>query len=773
MVLAITVTIAGYAQADTTDKHCQHFLSGRVLDEHDQTALEFASVYIVQLNRTQTTGLDGRFRFENICDGVYTVRIAHAGCDEKDFTVRVQGNTRKIFYLEHHAELLQGVDIKFIRSVEMGTETRHSLTENDREQSSGEDLAEMLTRVPGVRDLNTGSNIHKPVIHGLTGNRVLIVDHGVRLEGQQWGGEHAPETDPFSADRISVIKGASGVRYGPDAMGGVILLESSRVADSVLFRAGLQNVIQSNGRSYTGGLFLEGRPTKNKALAYRVNGSWKYGGDTRTARYLIANSGQREKNVSAELNWEKDRFSVHGRYSFYDNELGIFSGSHVDALDEWEEAIASDTPLVSRPFSYSLDEPKQHIRHEIAQIRAEGLTGNRGKWVLTPSWQNDIREEFPVHEHEEDTIVHEEEPPLHLELQTLAATLAWEHYLPNGFSGVTGVSGQMQVNRYTGRFFIPDYDNGTYGAFVLERWKRRHHELEAGLRFDQRQLQMDPEGKDSIVVDLHRFSGWSGNLGWMYTPDSLWRFTINTGLAWRGPTANELHSSGLHHGSIAYEYGNPLLGTEQAWNNVLNIGYTQPLGWQMEATAYANYIDGFITQVPVGTIVATQGVFPVFQTMQSTAFLYGADVNINYRWKKWQLGANYNMVRARDVENDTWVYQMPADQVGGEVVFVSSGKKHPQHEWQWALEATHTFQQTRGDVDRELKAAPPAYTLLNARVSSKFNWKEHTLTVSLVGKNILNAAYRDYMDRFRYFTHGRGINVQLRVAYYLTRVKID
>jgi iron complex outermembrane receptor protein len=77
----------------------------------------------------------------------------------------------------------------------------------------------------GVTTLQTGSSISKPVIHGLHSNRILIMNNGVRQEGQQWGSEHAPEIDPFIATRLSVVKGAAGVRYGSDAIGGVILVE--------------------------------------------------------------------------------------------------------------------------------------------------------------------------------------------------------------------------------------------------------------------------------------------------------------------------------------------------------------------------------------------------------------------------------------------------------------------------------------------------------------------------------------------------------------------
>ncbi len=89
----------------------------------------------------------------------------------------------------------------------------------------GESLGESLKDITGVTVLNTGSSISKPVIHGLYGNRIVILNNGVRQEGQQWGSEHAPEIDPLIGRKLEVVKGASTVRYGPDAIAGVILVD--------------------------------------------------------------------------------------------------------------------------------------------------------------------------------------------------------------------------------------------------------------------------------------------------------------------------------------------------------------------------------------------------------------------------------------------------------------------------------------------------------------------------------------------------------------------
>src|SRR5690606_29134585 len=101
-------------------------------------------------------------------------------------------------------------------------EIQHAVEIKGKEldMTRGLSLGETLKEAPGVTVLQTGPSIFKPVIHGMYGNRVLILNNEVRMEGQQWGAEHGPEIDPFTASGITVVKGASGVRYGQDAIGG-------------------------------------------------------------------------------------------------------------------------------------------------------------------------------------------------------------------------------------------------------------------------------------------------------------------------------------------------------------------------------------------------------------------------------------------------------------------------------------------------------------------------------------------------------------------------
>ena len=140
----------------------------------------------------------------------------------------------------------------------------------DLDKTRGQTLGESLKGVTGVTTLQTGSSIAKPVIHGLHSNRVLIMNNGIRQEGQQWGAEHAPEIDPFIASEITVIKDASAIKYGTDALGGVVVVNPAPLPVKNVLGGSLNTVLQTNGRSGTVSGMVEGGIRHHNGWGWRA-----------------------------------------------------------------------------------------------------------------------------------------------------------------------------------------------------------------------------------------------------------------------------------------------------------------------------------------------------------------------------------------------------------------------------------------------------------------------------------------------------------------------
>ena len=123
-------------------------------------------------------------------------------------------------YMTSEERVLSGVTVQGTRRVVSANAVVSRLSSQQIERSLGRNLASLLTEISGVTSLQTGTTTAKPVIHGMYGNRVLIMNNGVRQSGQQWGEDHAPEVDVEGNNHIQVIKGAEAVRYGAEAMAG-------------------------------------------------------------------------------------------------------------------------------------------------------------------------------------------------------------------------------------------------------------------------------------------------------------------------------------------------------------------------------------------------------------------------------------------------------------------------------------------------------------------------------------------------------------------------
>src|SRR5918993_4283078 len=207
----------------TCAQECNGAFTGRVLDRGNQPLIG-AAIMLSNSQKGTITDASGNFHFDRLCKGVYSVKVQYLGYETLEFEITVDGAVSRILHLKEDIRQLQEV---VVEDELQHIEHAHNLATLNAKQlaeSAGKSLGESLKEIPGVNTIQTGPGIFKPVIHGVHSQRVLILNHGIRQEGQQWGAEHAPEIDPFVASNIVVIKDASAIKYGTDALGGVIVV---------------------------------------------------------------------------------------------------------------------------------------------------------------------------------------------------------------------------------------------------------------------------------------------------------------------------------------------------------------------------------------------------------------------------------------------------------------------------------------------------------------------------------------------------------------------
>lgn len=750
---------------------CDFMLKGIVIDEHDQQPLSFSTIYILELEKGYVSDINGIFVVPALCRQNYTLVIGHIGCEPDTQQVFVSSSLTKTFYLEHHVEELQEFAIIENEIKPLSSVVKKELTAEEMNKVKGRTLGESMKELTGVTTLTTGNSISKPVIHGMHSDRILILNNGIRQEGQQWGSEHAPEIDPFIAGKLSVVKGAQSVRYGANAIGGVVLVEPYDLPDSSGVGGELNAVGSSNGKQGVGSLMLQGKSNKLFGIAWRVQGSLKKSGNVHTPDYTLKNTGVEEQNFSWTLGWDKEKYGVELFYSQFNSNIGIFSGAHIGNLTDLQAAFEADEPFEKAEFTYTIDRPYQNISHELFKAKSFIKTGNIGKVTAMYARQFNLREEYDKHLPRNSSSVDLLEPELKFGLTTHTTDLVWEHERIRKFKGSVGVNWIYQGNTAVGRNFIPNFIKETTGIFVIENWTSNNYkwQIEGGARFDRvYQIAYVWEGKTLTSPDFV-YHNFSGTIGSVYKLTNEITLGYNFGSAWRPPGINELFSDGVHHGAATVEIGDNTLSPEKAFNNLFSLEYLSEK-WLIQLEAYYNHIVNYIYLAPeLPPTLTIRGAFPTFKYKQTTASFKGLDAKVNYRFlKNVSYTGKASLLRAFNETSSEWLFGVPSDRFENGVTY---------HFLKWrnsylGASLQHVLKQTRYEENADFVAPPEGYELLSVQAGIEFTiFKTKQKTVPLIIgmqiNNVLNTTYRDYLNRFRYYSDemGRNFILQLKTTF--------
>lgn len=741
-------------------QNCNISLKGKITDENSVDALADAGISILPSGVTVFADERGRFELKNLCAGRLQLAVSHIGCNTQVFEMNLQRDTVIKIKLNHKEEELNEVQITGAKKESHSTQSAVTIESAGLDRLRGLSLGETLKKIPGVYSLSTGATISKPVIHGLHSNRVLILNNGVRLESQQWGSEHAPELDPFVAKKITVIKGANSLRYGSDAIGGVILAEPNPLP--VLHGIGGEINLAAFSNNAEGNISatLEGCHHRISAFSWRVNGTFKRGGNSRAPQYWLGNTGIEEGDFSVAAGYKKSRAGVEVYYSRFQTRLGILRAAHSGNLTDLLQAIERGTPLQHDDFNYTITKPYQLVVHHLAKARAYIQTRNMGDLSLTFSFQNNVRQEFDV---AGAAVKDKQRPAFYFQVQTFNLDAEWQHKIAKQITGSVGINAITQTNNFKYSYFIPDFWNFGAGVFVVERWVKDKFELEGGLRFDYKWGQYFIRTTSQQYDTSLNFYAPSGNIGFEYhaKPNLAWR--VNLGSAFRAPAPNELFAFGVHHGAATFETGNRNLRPEQSFNLSTSLSYQSDF-FTMNAELYTNYILHFINLIPVQPARLTiRGAFPSFEYRQQNVWLSGADLDwALHPQKGLEFYNKTSLLFARNLNANDWLEQMPPIRFENGVRYTAKLNKKVKEVFA-GVSIVNVLKQTfLPKQTNDYAPPPPAYWLLNFETGLSFIIGQHNASLSLNVDNAANFSYRDYLDRFRYYADARGINCALR-----------
>ncbi len=643
------------------------------------------------------------------------------------------------------------------------------------DESIGQSLASMLERVSGLSSIQTGVNTAKPVIHGMHGNRILIVNNGARQNGQQWGEGHAPELDMNSSQSIYVVKGAESVRYGSEAMGGVIVMEQKGLPYHQPMPNGKVNQqFATNGKRYGLNALVEGSIPSLPRLGWRVQGSYSNSGDRYTGDYVLNNTGEREKNFALALGYEwNKRLNTEIFYSRYDSQHGVMKAAQLGNASDFEERIKIGQPLVFEPWSRKIDYPREHVIHHNLTARSEYTHPKWGRWRYQFTYQDDQRKEYRIRRNNNSHI-----PEVDLRLQSQQHQLRWN--LDRGsWHSEAGLQYQ-HINNFSiaGNGvtpIIPNYVENSWGAYAVERYSAMRWSLELGVRADGQHTSADGY---NIVGQRYggsrKFTNFTYSLGGRYRLSNGLFLKTNFGAAWRAPHVHELYSNGHDHGSAAFVRGDDKLNSEQSYKWVSSLTYTN--NWlNISLDGYLQWVKNYIYDMPIvkngqaELITVLSGSYPLFQFMQTDAFFRGLDLEASVEINPWlSYELRTALIFANERQTGAYLPYIPPMRIDHNLniklpKLLGTEKSE--------LELGHRFvsKQTRFDPNKDLTTeTPAAYHLFNAELSLSWalqKWGK-SISLRLIGENILNKHYKEYTNRARYYSHDLGRDIRLQISYH-------
>lgn len=587
-----------------------------------------AEVFISKLNKGTTSNQNGEFVLTNIPKGTHLLEVSYFGTAPFFKKVTITNNAVSVVI-----NLLPDTNLQEVVVSVPGSKLQKDLVVNvekkklsDINETSSSTLAESISNINGVSQNSTGSSIGKPVIRGLTSNRVVTFAQGTRVENQQWGAEHGLGVSSNGIQSVEVIKGPASLLYGSDAIGGVLYFVdeafTKKEAEGVVETSYFTNA--ENIQTRAGVKLGFGDFKVNTFLGLSSAGDYKISKDANFNADRVFNTRFDERNAKISLGLIKEYFQTKLTYSYLNNFFGIpvpTPGNPIftNNLNRDLDLLAPlDTPLQN--FVLPFQDVTQHIvtlenKFKIAKSDA----------VVTLGYSVNDRQEF----NDLETI-----PDLHLYLEVLNYNLKISDVFKTDKLDLTlGAQGLFQDTENRGTvFLIPDGRSAENGVYGLLNYKSTESlRFQAGLRFDSKQLEADAITIDentsfSAFDETYNTLNFSVGAKYDYN-DFNFRFNIASG--YRAPNASELLSSGEHGGTGQIEQGDPTLESESATQFDFAVNYKNSEGLSITANPFINIIDNYIFLAPTGVIDSNTNL-PIFEYLQENAILYGGEFNLNY-----------------------------------------------------------------------------------------------------------------------------------------------
>ncbi len=723
-----------------TTGYSQNSLAGVITAAETNMPLEQVSLFFPQLEKGAVSNESGAYEINNLPTGSYKLVVSYLGYKTFSKTIMISTGLNSFdttlvpSAIEMEEVIVSTPFHKLQRENVMKVEQAKVA---DLKSKGAMNLADGITQIAGVESVSTGVGIGKPVIRGLSSNRVLVYAQNVRLENQQFGDEHGLGMSDAGVESIEVIKGPASLLYGSDALGGVLYLNPERfsIANTT------EGDVNMNYFSNTSGLNANaGFKTSSERLKFLVRGNiashtdYRTGNDTR-----VTNSRFNEYDLKTGLGYQSARFNTELRYNYNASELGI--------PEEIGEQTKERTPT----------SPYQQIGNHILSSKTNLFLKN-SSIVGTFGYLFNNRKEF-----EEG----EEGAALEMDLATFNYNI--QYHLPQWkqLETIVGIQGMHQTNKNSGEeILIPDAVTNDFGILMTSHLHLgTDSDIQFGVRYDNRSIDGEENGQlgdEGYIAALNRdFNSINAALGYKINISDNVTGRINTATGFRAPNLAELTSNGVHEGTNRFEIGNPNLENEQNFQVDIALEY-QNKHIELFVNGFHNSIDSFIFIEPNGDFVEENA---VFLYRQQDAKLYGGEFGFHLHphpldWL--HLESSFATVIGK-LNNGDYLPLIPANN------WTNTFRVEFKKEQDW-LKTSYAYVSIQSVFDQnnnsEFETATAGYNIFNLGFGGSLRLFEQSFDITVSGNNILNENYIAHLSRLKpdgIANIGRNISLGIRV----------
>ena len=604
------------------------------------------------------------------------------------------------------------------------------ISPEELQSHSSTNIIDAISHQPGMSQITTGSGISKPVIRGLGYNRVLVVNDGIRQEGQQWGDEHGIEVDGEAVHSVEIMKGPASLMYGSDAMAGVILLHDAPLMAEGEVSASASTEYQTNSH-----LFAYSANTQGNKKGFVWNWRWtqRWAGEFRNpVNGRVHNSQFRERALKGMLGMKERWGHSLLKMSYFHQRPGI-----IEAPDE---------------------DPFQKINHYKVVTDNMFYVGD-GVLKAIVGYQHNRRQEY-------------EENQVGLDFMLHTINYDVRYVFPFSWKLNVGTNGMWQQSKNKGvEALIPAYHLIDFGIFSTASESFGPVHVSGGLRFDHRHVNWEPintTAQQPLPTSKRSFYAVTGSIGaiWNITPNLDLRLNIARGF--RAPNMSELGSDGEHEGTFRYEVGNADLKPEYSWQGDLGLDFSSEF-FSAKLSLFANRITNYIFAEKTGGVSA-EGT-SIFRFTQGDARIIGGEATVilhPVHHLHWENSFSYvNSVQMHQPEETKYLPFTPAPRWMSTIHYDIKGSCT----WIKNLfaEAQMECYLKQNNVYRlnDTETPTPSYTLFNVVTGTDFLVHgKRFASLHLSVNNLFNRAYQNHLSRLKEGgIYNMGRNIAMKVIF--------